>query len=122
MTISAQARELYGVDWPHLSWNIVVRRAGGRCECHGHCGGVNAHLDPVDGRCRNRHGQPRWRGNPWQRPVILSTAHLDHNPENHDPASLMASCEACHLRLDAKQHWATRRRRYEEELGLISLF
>jgi hypothetical protein len=29
---------VYGVDWPHLSFNIVFRRAGGRCECCGECG------------------------------------------------------------------------------------
>lgn len=122
MTISVEDRRLYGADWGHLSWNIVVRRAGGRCECLGHCGGVNQHLDPVDGRCRNRHGEPRWRGNPWQRPVILSTAHLDHNPETRDPDLLIGLCESCHLRYDARQHWSTRRRRHEEAAGLLPLF
>lgn len=123
MPISPQdRRDHYGLDWPHLSFNIVFRRAGGRCECTGECAGDADHLDPVDGRCRNRHGQPRWRGRWDQRPVILSAMHLDHDPDARDLDRIIAGCEGCHLRHDAAQHWATRRRRFEEAAGLLPLF
>ncbi|HZZ49163.1 MAG TPA: hypothetical protein VFE65_19950 [Pseudonocardia sp.] len=122
MPIAGDQRDLYGLDWAELSWNIVVHRAGGRCECTGHCGGIHAHLEPVDGRCRNRHGQARWRGKPGQRPVILSAAHLDHDPEARDLDRILVMCEACHLRHDAAWHWATRRRGFEQATGTLPLF
>jgi len=41
--------------------------------------------------------------------VILTVAHLDHNPENNDPANLKALCQRCHLAWDARQHVASAR-------------
>lgn len=111
----------YPEDWPLLSWNIIVNRAGGRCECGGECAGDPGHLDD-DVRCRNRHGQPRWRGQPWQRPVILSAAHLDHDPPSRDLDFILVMCESCHLRYDSTHHAATRRANRERELGLLPLF
>ncbi len=122
MPISPQARHRYPLDWAFLSWNIVVRRAGGRCECHGECGRTEGHLDPADARCRNRQGAARWRGKPGQRFVILSAAHLDGDPACRDLNRIIAACEGCHLSLDRGQHWATRRRHEEEQLGLVPLF
>lgn len=119
MPIPQQRRAEYPCDWAFLSWNIVVRRAGGRCECDGRCGRTAAHLD--DGRCRNRHGQPRWRGKSWQRPVILSTVHLGRDPSSRDLDDLQGWCESCHLAYDSHQHWATRRRNFEERAGLLPL-
>ncbi len=125
MPIPLQRRPDYGLDWAFLSFNMLMRRAGQRCECTGECSGVNGHLDPGDGRCRNRHGQPRWSGGRLRhdrRPVILSLAHLDHDPAGRDPSRMLILCEGCHLRLDANQHWATRRQNFEEQAGLIALF
>jgi len=36
--------------------------------------------------------------------VVLTIAHLDHTPENNDPANLRAWCQRCHLRYDAEHH------------------
>lgn len=36
--------------------------------------------------------------------VILTIAHLDHAPENCDPANLKAMCQRCHLRYDRHHH------------------
>lgn len=41
--------------------------------------------------------------------VVLTVAHLDHQPENCDPANLRAWCQRCHLRYDAAHHAETRR-------------
>lgn len=120
MPISATQRDLYPVDWQFLSWNIVVRRAGGRCQCCGECGRNPEHLED-DGRCRNRHGQPRWRGKPWQRPVILSAAHLDHDPTSRSLDGILALCESCHLAADREQHLASRRAS-REAVGQVPLF
>jgi 5-methylcytosine-specific restriction endonuclease McrA len=34
--------------------------------------------------------------------IVLTIAHLDHNPANNDPANLAALCQMCHNRWDAK--------------------
>lgn len=41
--------------------------------------------------------------------VVLTVAHLDHTPENSDPANLRALCQACHNRYDAPHRAETRR-------------
>lgn len=38
----------------------------------------------------------------------------DHQPENCDPANLMAMCQACHLAYDRDHHADTRRARQEQ--------
>jgi hypothetical protein len=41
--------------------------------------------------------------------VILTTAHLDHRPENCDDDNLLAMCQGCHLHYDRDHHAETRR-------------
>jgi hypothetical protein len=40
--------------------------------------------------------------------VVLTTAHLDHTPENCDDTNLMAMCNGCHLHYDREHHARTR--------------
>lgn len=120
MPIRAENAARYPADWPDIS-RATKERAGWRCECDGRCGRPSAHLDE-DGRCRNRHGEPRWQGRPGQRGVVLTTAHLDHVPEHCDPSNLSAMCEGCHLHYDRAHHAETRRATREAELGLIDMF
>ena len=42
--------------------------------------------------------------------VALTVAHLDHQPENCDPANLRAWCQRCHLHYDREHHAQTRRK------------
>lgn len=86
MPISAEDLLRYPPDWDEISAAIKWVRAGGRCECTGECGRPPGHLGP-DQRCRNHHGRPAWHTGSL---VILSTAHLDYQPENRDPANLLA--------------------------------
>lgn len=58
----------------------------------------------ADGRCLRRNGDPLPSG----RPVVLTTAHLDHRPENCADENLMAMCQACHLTYDREHHAASR--------------
>lgn len=100
MPIRAEERHRYPKDWQTISHRIRFERADGRCECDGRCG--TGHM----GRCAARHGQPHpVTGSK----VILTTAHLDHRPENCDDANLMAACQRCHLAYDAELHVETRR-------------
>ena len=98
-------RELYPADWEAISKRIRAR-AGGRCEW---CNAENGRAHPVTGSL-----------------VVLTVAHLDHEPANCDERNLVALCQRCHLRYDAAHHArnakATRRRRQikagQQEMGL----
>jgi hypothetical protein len=120
----------YPANWREVS-RAIRERAGQRCECTGECGDEH-----TGQRCNAPNGetirrddrQPaRWSlhggcslclgGDPECRPVkvVLTVAHLDHDPSHADPARLRALCQRCHLRLDRHQHaanaHATRRAR-----------
>ncbi len=47
--------------------------------------------------------------------VILTTAHLDHDPTNCDLSNLKHWCQMHHLRYDAKHHAETARKTREAE-------
>ena len=38
--------------------------------------------------------------------IVLTVAHLDHQPENCSDSNLKAMCQRCHLRYDVKHHQA----------------
>lgn len=54
--------------------------------------------------------------------IVLTIAHLDHVPENCDPANLRALCQRCHLRYDAKHHAETARATRRARLNNNDLF
>lgn len=53
--------------------------------------------------------------------IVLTIAHLDHVPENCDPANLRAWCQRCHNRYDNPVRRANRKRRLERERSNSSL-
>lgn len=104
MPIRPENRARYPRDWPAISARIR-ERAGDRCECEGECGrGTHA------GRCPNRQGEPAYGTGSR---VVLTTAHLDHTPENCADDNLRSMCQGCHLHYDREHHaqtaWRTRR-------------
>ena len=48
---------------------------------------------------------------------MLTTAPLDHTPENCDPANLRAMCQGCHLHYDRDHHAQTRKATRGRELA-----
>jgi 5-methylcytosine-specific restriction endonuclease McrA len=76
--------KLYPSNWKEISEDRRFNVAGNRCEF---CGAENYEPNPVTGS-----------------KVILTVAHLDHNPQNNTPENLRALCQLCHLRYDAKHH------------------
>lgn len=95
-------RELYPPDWERISlW--VRSKAEWRCEF---CGAKQGEPHPATGSR-----------------VVLTVAHLDHNPQNCIEENLAALCQRCHLRYDAELHRRnaalTRRRRLIEAGQLV---
>ena len=100
-------RALYPDDWPDISLRIREREGW----CCKWCGVASGAL--VTGA----RGQ-RVR-------VVLSVAHLDHDPANCADDNLAALCAPCHLRYDIKHHKrsaANTRKRRQVEAGQCELF
>lgn len=60
----------------------------------------------------------------WVRPtvIVLTVAHLDHTPENCDPANLRAWCQRHHLAYDHQHHQANAQATRRARLGQPELF
>lgn len=76
-------KSLYPKDWREISQRI---RQQARWQCQ-KCGAVHGDPHPLTGSN-----------------VVLTVAHLDHNPANCSDLNLMALCQRCHLRYDARLH------------------
>ena len=100
MPIRPSERARYPKDWKTISQRIKAR-SGGRCECIGECGLHQP--NPLPRRCIERQDTPaKWaKGR-----IVLTTAHLDHQPENCSDDNLRAMCQRCHLRYDQATHQA----------------
>lgn len=113
MPIRPENRDRYPKDWPDISRRIRFGRAGGRCECHGECG-----RGTHEGRCPNLHGEAAYGTGSR---VILTTAHLNHAPEDCADENLKAMCQGCHLHYDRDHHAETRRATALASSGQITL-
>lgn len=98
MPIKKELRHLYPKNWKEIRERILAR-ANNRCEF---CGVENGTLVyKEDFVCKP--GQI-----PGCYPVVLTIAHLDHDPTHNDPENLRALCQTCHNRYDAKHRAANR--------------
>ena len=98
--IRPENKSRYPENWRVVSNYIRFERAKGQCECQGECG-----RGTHEGRCTNRHGMPAYGTGS---NVVLTTAHLNHTPEDVDPTNLRAMCQGCHLHYDRDHHAETR--------------
>jgi hypothetical protein len=102
----------YPADWKDISLRIRAR-SGGRCECHGECG---LHRTTGPRRCEERNAQPaKWA----KGTVVLTVAHLNHDPSDCRDENLRAMCNRCHLRYDVPHHQrnAAATRRAQKQTG-----
>lgn len=102
MPIRAENRRLYPPGWKAISLS-VRERAGWVCETTG-CGAVNGWPHPITGS-----------------KVVLTVAHLDHDPRNCDPSNLRAWCQRCHNRYDAPSRAAGILSRFRATLAVGEL-
>ena len=104
-------KTLYPPNWKEIS-SLVRAKAKGQCQCMGECGLHRTHPGPR--RCEEMHGQlAKWA----KGKIVLTVAHLDHNPRNNAWENLKALCQRCHLRIDLGQHMknAAETRRLKKE-------
>jgi hypothetical protein len=121
MPIKPENRHHYGPEWRAISKRIREVRAGNKCE---QCKAPNGEpIERGDGRNAdtyrllatgevfNADGESLGyaRGDEYdtaKRPivVVLTVAHLNHDPSDNREENLKALCQQCHLRHDKDQH------------------
>lgn len=88
-------RSQYPRCWAEISRFVRFYRAANRCEW---CGALNHAPHPRTGSA-----------------VVLTVAHLDHNPTHNHLANLAALCQRCHNRYDARKRAVNAKRtRYDK--------
>jgi hypothetical protein len=147
MPIRPENRDRYPKDWPAIS-AAIRQRARNKCEW---CGVPNGQLGgrtaggswhpaiPLGTNCGStpsgldwpKEGDLGWcsvagQGDQYVQlrivRIVLTVAHLDHTPENCDPANLKALCQRCHNRYDAPHRRAGIIERARALLGMDDLF
>lgn len=104
MPISRENAARYPANWRAISASIK-ERAKYVCESlpgQPACGARDGERHPITGAV-----------------VVLTVAHLDHQPENCAPSNLRALCQRCHNRYDQKhrQRNAAKTRRTKKQNG-----
>jgi len=100
MPIKPENKARYPKNWKELSTSLK-EEANWQCQCDGRCN-RNTH----SGRCPNKHKEEAYGS---KSIVILTTAHLNHTPEDCRKENLMVMCQGCHLHYDKEHHAESRR-------------
>lgn len=123
MPIRPENKDRYPANWASEIRPAILKRAGDACErCKAKNGEVICRemsgatymvddgyvFDSATGDCL---GRARVTDYPAGRyiTIVLTIAHLDHQPENCEPDNLRAWCQRCHLAYDKDHHAETRR-------------
>lgn len=91
MPIRPENKARYPKDWRDIRTAVLIRAC---YVCEG---------SPQFPDCRAANNQPHPTTGSR---VVLTVAHLDHQPENNRMSNLRALCQKCHLAYDAKHHAA----------------
>jgi len=149
--IRPENRALYPSDWKRISARIRASSAG-RCECEGECGLhqplpvcecgdpqrnhqdasgkclLRSHDAPCLAyryshhelrRCEERDGEKA----SWARgTVVLTVAHLNHEPSDCRDENLRAMCQRCHNRYDRPHRNANAAQTRRAKKGVVEMF
>ena len=125
MPIKPGNKKLYPKNWKEIR-KAILQRANNKCEF---CGVPNH----IKGFRTLSGGFVKYEGEKTDKflkeyypqgkiiKIVLTIAHLDHNPENNNPENLRALCQKCHLNYDKEHHAETRRKTKELKLGQLKL-
>ncbi|OQB32240.1 MAG: hypothetical protein BWY07_01999 [Candidatus Hydrogenedentes bacterium ADurb.Bin170] len=118
LPISPDQKPLYPANWREISQRIRFDRAGGRCErcqaphlwyragnelIHPLCIELAMAILEIEGRLDDVKITR----------IVLTTAHLNHNPADSSDDNLAALCQRCHLAHDRLHHITTIRKKRE---------
>lgn len=144
MPIKPENKALYPKDWPEIRERIL-KRAGHRCE-HPGCTARNysvgfwalengiyrwssywAQTDAQHNYANARElaAEMYWNaGQEGKKPVVivLTIAHLDHQPENCADDNLAAMCQRHHLAYDHEHHQRNAQATRRAKAGTLELF
>lgn len=123
MPIKPENKKLYPKNWDEIRQNIL-KRAKNRCEF---CG-VENHIEGF--RLRDSERFVRTDNDVIMKrfakafshkiiKIVLTIAHLDHDPTNNDPNNLRALCQRCHNRYDVEHRKETRKKSKEVKNGEV---
>jgi len=115
--IKPENKARYPQNWKTEIVPAVRARSGNQYECRGECGSYPCTTMWMP-RCPEIHGK---RALYASGAIVLTTAHLDHQPEHNDLANLRHFCQRCHLNYDRKHHAESRRRTGEQRTGQQNL-
>ncbi len=133
MPIQPHNKRRYPKNWKQIRQQIQ-ERAGDACEGCGvknHAVGARDkhggwHDEDAIHHLNSDDGYALFGDFPKMIRIVCTTAHLDHTPENCDPANLRFWCQRCHLNYDRPRHIANRRHnkpfRYSRKTGQMMLF
>jgi hypothetical protein len=124
MPLSKEKRAKYPKNWAAIRAEVLAR-ANMACECTGECKADHQ----FGGRCFLVHGSMVMRGKPEEElgvqrrvRIVLTIAHLNHNPKDSRRANLKAMCQRCHLRYDLKLHQANAAATRMKKAGQLPLW
>jgi len=136
MPIKPENCARYPSDWKQISLRIR-KEAGNRCEwCNAPNGEIIARGEGVyTGQYMLANGETyrdtdgSWfgmsRGSEFTGrmvKIVLTVAHLDHQPENVERSNLAALCQKCHLNYDKDHHAKNRADTRRKKLASGDLF
>lgn len=147
MPIRPENRALYPPNWKAEIVPRIRARSGNRCECTGQCGVAhkpgwwNAGL--AQDRCGIGNGDVSFMvGGEWRATmptewgeefeeggrvyravrIVLTVAHLNHDPQDNRDDNLLHMCQGCHNRYDEPMRRAGRMTRRRAQFARGDLF
>lgn len=119
MPIKPENKKLYPKNWKQIR-EAILRRANNKCEF---CGVENHTIGVRDSDGIFHKINPETSDeyyyveieNLKKIKIILTIAHLDHNPQNCNPNNLRALCQKCHNNYDKEHRKQTRLKTLERK-------
>ena len=99
--------ECEGCNFKHLEEVWAVKHKGKTTGWFRDFNEANTQPKTIESKRNKTSGKVELVPNPKKVKIVLTIAHLDHDEANHDVSDerLMAMCQLCHLRYDAKEKY-----------------